>query len=122
VDLQEARTRLERERTRLLGSIDSAESELRQESAGGEDVGELSSIDQHPADHATETFELEKDLSIVESNQEQLHDIERALARIENGTYGSCERCGRPIGEERLEAKPAARFCVEHQREAEHRT
>lgn len=119
MDLKEARTRLEKERGRLLGARSELESEVKQEPAGGQDVSELSSVDQHPADQATETFEREKDLSILESTDEQLRDIELAFARIEDGSYGSCEVCGRPIGEERLRARPAARLCIDHQREAE---
>ncbi len=119
MELEEARKSLEEERGRLLSARPDLESEVEQESAGGEDVSELASVDQHPADQATETFEREKDLSILESTEEQLRDIERALARIQDGSYGSCEVCGRPIGEERLRAKPAARLCIDHQREAE---
>jgi RNA polymerase-binding protein DksA len=119
VDLEEARNKLEEERRRLLGARADLQAEVEQESAGGEDVSELSSVDQHPADQATETFEREKDLSILESTDEQLRDIERAFARIENGSYGTCEVCGRPIGDERLQAKPSARLCIDHQREAE---
>ena len=118
MDLKEARTRLEKERGRLLGARSELESEVKQESAG-QDVSEPSAVDQHPADQATETFEKEKDLSILESTDEQLRDIELAFARIEDGSYGSCEVCGRPIGEERLRARPAARLCIDHQREAE---
>ncbi|CAN5527570.1 MAG: TraR/DksA C4-type zinc finger protein [Actinomycetota bacterium] len=118
MELEEARKSLEEERVRLLSARPDLESEV-EESAGGEDVSELSSVDQHPADQATETFEREKDLSILESTDEQMRDIDRALARVQDGSYGSCEVCGRPIGEERLRAKPAARLCIDHQREAE---
>ena len=119
MDLEEARKRLEEERGRLLDARSDLESDVRQEAAAGEDLSELSSVDQHPADQATETFEREKDLSILESTDEQLRDIQLAFERIENGSYGSCEVCGRPIGEERLRAKPAARLCIDHQRAAE---
>ncbi|HZJ52334.1 MAG TPA: TraR/DksA C4-type zinc finger protein [Actinomycetota bacterium] len=119
MDINEARTRLEEERGRLLGARSELESEVKQERAGGEDGSELSSVDQHPADQATETFEREKDLSILESTDEQLRDIELAFARIDDGSYGTCEVCGRLIGEERLRAKPAARLCIDHQRESE---
>lgn len=118
MDLGEARNRLEVERGRLLDARSDLESDVKQE-AGGEDLSELSSVDQHPADQATETFEREKDLSILGSTDEQLRDIDLAFARIENGSYGSCEVCGRSIGEERLRAKPAARLCIDHQRAAE---
>ena len=75
MDLEEARNRLEEERGRLLDARSDLESDVKQEAAGGEDLSELSSVDQHPADQATETFEREKDLSILESTDEQLRDI-----------------------------------------------
>lgn len=82
-------------------------------------LSELSSFDQHNADIATETFEREKDESILEQIEGELNDIDHALARIEDGTYGTCEACGKPIGDARLEAVPTARFCVEDQARAE---
>ena len=82
-------------------------------------LSELSSLDQHNADIATETFEREKDESILEQVEGELTDIDHALARIEDGTYGTCEACGKPIGDARLEAVPTARFCVEDQARAE---
>lgn len=82
-------------------------------------LSELSSFDQHNADIATETFEREKDESILEQVEGELNDIDHALARIEDGTYGTCEACGKPIGDARLEAVPTARFCVEDQARAE---
>jgi RNA polymerase-binding transcription factor DksA len=82
-------------------------------------VGELSSLDQHQADLGTETFEREKDLSILENVEAELADIEHALARISDGSYGTCEACGRAIDEERLEAMPATRLCLDDQAAAE---
>lgn len=79
-----------------------------------ESVGELSSADQHPADLGTETFEREKDLSILESLERELRELDAAIRRVDDGTYGICEACNGPIPEERLEAQPAARFCADH--------
>jgi RNA polymerase-binding transcription factor DksA len=67
----------------------------------------------------TETFEREKDLSILEQVEAELADVEHALRRLDEGTYGTCEIDGKPIPEDRLEAMPAARLCLEHQAEAE---
>ena len=112
-----ARTRLDEERQRLEG--------IRQELEGvrGEDQSEstqeLSSYDQHQADVATETFDREKDLTILDSIEGELADIEHALQRLDDGTYGSCEACGKPIGDDRLEAMPATRYCLEDQAQAE---
>ncbi len=87
--------------------------------AAGELAQELSSADQHPADVGTETFEREKDLSILDSVEGELADVEHALHRIDDGTYGTCEACGKPISDERLAALPATRFCVDDQVQAE---
>jgi RNA polymerase-binding transcription factor DksA len=76
-------------------------------------LGELADADQHPADTGAETFNRERDLGILESIDAELSDVEAALAKLEAGTYGSCEACGQPIGEDRLAALPAARFCIE---------
>lgn len=75
-------------------------------------VEELSSYDNHPADLGTEMFERSKDLSLRENAKLRLAEVNEALGRIENGRYGTCARCGRPIPEERLEALPAATTCV----------
>ena len=84
-----------------------------------ESISELSALDQHQADIGTETFECEKDFSILERVEAELNDVEHALRRIDDGTYGTCEACGRPIEEERLEAVPAARLCLADQAAAE---
>lgn len=84
------------------------------ETSEAEELAELSDNDQHPADTATETFEREKDISILESLERELRDLEAALKRVDEGSYGTCEACGADLAPERLEAQPAARFCVEH--------
>jgi RNA polymerase-binding transcription factor DksA len=87
---------------------------------GQEDsLSELTTVDQHPADVGSETFERTKNLSVQEDVEGRLEDIARALDKLDAGTYGTCETCGERIPDERLEAVPAARFCVEHQAEAE---
>jgi RNA polymerase-binding transcription factor DksA len=53
------------------------------------------------------------DLSILDVLETELRDVEHALQRLEDGTYGSCEVCGEPISEVRLAASPATRFCRE---------
>lgn len=71
--------------------------------------GELSQYDNHPADEATALYEREKDFVLREMREEQLQDIEVALQKMENGTYGVDEETGEPIPYERLEALPTAR-------------
>jgi DnaK suppressor protein len=120
MDKARASELLEEERTRLQGIRDDLQ---RDEEEGAADTaGELSSFDQHPGDLGTETFEHEKNLSLLEQVEDELVEIEAAFQRLERGTYGTCQACGRPIGDERLEAMPAARFCVEDQAKAERET
>jgi DnaK suppressor protein len=110
-----ARKRLEEERVRLEGVRDGL---LRDES--DVDTGaELSNVDQHPGDLGSETFEHEKNQSVLEQVADELLQIEAAFQRLEQGSYGTCQACGRPIGAERLDALPATRFCVDDQAKAE---
>jgi RNA polymerase-binding transcription factor DksA len=119
MDPDAARQRLEAERARLQDMKAGFDDEHLTDETENESVSELSSIDQHQADIGTETFEREKDLSILEQIDSELGDVEWALKRLDDGTYGTCEVDGKPIPEERLEAMPAARLCKEHQAEAE---
>ena len=121
MDTEKMRARLEEEKARLERIREGLVAETNQDFAGGEDVSELSSIDQHPADSGTEEFEREKDLSILERVEIDLQDVGRALEKLDSGDYGKCEVCGKPIGDERLEARPMAAMCLEHQRESEGR-
>jgi DnaK suppressor protein len=72
------------------------------------------SYDEGFADSGQVTAERGEADALAGSLRETLRDIDDALAKIDAGTYGLCEQCGRPIGEARLEAKPAARLCIEH--------
>jgi RNA polymerase-binding transcription factor DksA len=119
MDADEARRRLDAERARLVDIKDNFDEEHLTDETEDESLSELSGMDQHQADVGTETFEREKDISILEQVDAELADVEHALRRLDDGTYGTCEFDGKPIPEERLEAMPAARFCVEHQAEAE---
>ncbi|MBW3669257.1 MAG: TraR/DksA C4-type zinc finger protein [Actinobacteria bacterium] len=117
MDADDARTRLTEERDRLE-SLRQGFDDLNAESEEAS-LGELSSVDQHQADVGTETFNRERDLSILENVEAELADIEHAIRRLDDGTYGTCEACGKPIDDARLEAVPAARFCLEDQAVAE---
>ena len=117
MDKATARRRLEEERTRLQGIRDDLQ---RERAEATSDTGdELSSFDQHPGDAGTETFEMERNVSLMEQVEKELEEVEAAFGRLERGEYGRCQACGRPIGDERLDAMPAARFCVEDQARAE---
>ena len=117
MDTDAARERLTAERDRLVG----LRGELADVSGETEDesLGELSHYDQHQADVGTETFNRERDISILGEIEGELADVEHALERIDDGTYGTCEACGKPIDDDRLEAMPATRFCVDDQAVAE---
>jgi RNA polymerase-binding transcription factor DksA len=118
MESDDAREHLAAERARLEDVKTSLEADVGTESES-ENLGELSDVDQHPADTGTETFERERDISILEQVEAELADVERALQRLDEGTYGLCEACSEPIEEARLEALPAARFCLKHQAMAE---
>lgn len=77
-------------------------------------TGELSTIDNHPADVASELYEREKDMAIKAHNQQDIRNIDTALEAIHNHSYGSCKICGTAIPFERLQANPTALYCIEH--------
>ena len=76
--------------------------------------GDLSSMPIHMADIGTDTYEQEFALELMDSERKLLREIDDALLRIEQGTYGICGATGKPIAKARLEAKPWARYCVDH--------
>jgi DnaK suppressor protein len=104
--LTDERARVSEERRRLL-----ADTTLSLEDFGGDDGGNL-----HLADSATETVDREIELSLEDNADHILAAIDGALARIDAGTYGQCQRCGRQIDAERLEALPYATQCIECKR------
>jgi DnaK suppressor protein len=119
IETGEFKERLLEERANLQEAIDN----LRHEHADGgslaEETGEQSGSDNHLGDTATETFDRELDDGLQEGAERQLEQIEAALQRIEDGSYGLCAIDGQPIPEERLRAVPWATLCIEHQREQE---
>jgi len=119
IDTTEFRTLLEQERGRIQSAID----HLHQEHPGNleDELGEVGGrgSDNHLGDMATATFDRELDQGLEEGAQHTLEQVERSLARIDDGTYGTCERCGKPIGEERLRARPWALLCIDDQRLAD---
>lgn len=111
MDTDEARRRLQAEKARVSGLMH----EVRAELDGEEDSSdsELADYDQHPADSGSDTFEREKDLSILDSLETELAEIEAAIERIDQGTYGIDEVTGAPIDPARLEVVPEARTNVD---------
>jgi RNA polymerase-binding protein DksA len=85
-----------------------------------EETGDLAvGQDQHLADIATETVDREIDYTLEEHDERMLGDIDAALKRIEDGTYGVCVTCGAQISPERLEAMPWATLCIDCKRKEE---
>lgn len=119
MDHDHARQLLGDERVRLTQIRETFADEHLGDESERENLNELSGMDQHQADVGTETFEREKDMSILENVQAELAEIEHALERITDGSYGRCEACGAVIDEQRLEAMPATRLCLKDQAEAE---
>lgn len=77
----------------------------------GDSISELSSYDNHPADIGSEMFERSKDFALRESAMITITAIDDALQKIENGTYGTCDVCGKKIALERLEVMPSTTLC-----------
>ena len=115
MDEQKARDLIEAERTRIQALVREREAETITTEPEGEQFSELAAHDQHQADLGTETFEREKDFSLLEQLEAELDELDRALRKLDDGTYGTCEACGENIPAERLEAVPGARFCVKDQ-------
>ncbi|WLR41203.1 TraR/DksA C4-type zinc finger protein [Bacillus carboniphilus] len=108
-------------RLRLLNRQEEVKKQLKENdhfglerSLGQESTGDLSLYDNHPADSGTELYEREKDIALNDHCKEQLHEIENALERINNGTYGYCSVCGKDIDIQRLKSIPTAKTCVDH--------
>jgi DnaK suppressor protein len=79
------------------------------------DDGELSHLDQHPADQGSELFEQERDEGLADRLREELAAVERAEQRLQDGSYGRSVESGEPIPDERLEIVPTAERTVEEQ-------
>ena len=109
-ELADLRIRLDEERIQLdtqLTTIETDSFASTQSDSSG-DVG----LDDEPADAGTATFEREKDLSIENNVRDLLHKIDRALKRMDDGTYGVCDVCGKPIEKARVKALPYVDLCI----------
>jgi len=119
VDTDRFREALLEERRRVEAALQN----LHDEHSGtlSDDAGDETAYDNHLADTATETYDRELDYTLEENSEHVLGEIDAALARIDNGTYGTCTSCGKQIPEERLEALPWATLCIDCQRDQERR-
>lgn len=98
--------------SRLKGDVSTLENESFRETGGGAS-GNLSKVPMHMADLGTDSFEQELSLSLLENEEQTLEAVAAALERIDKGTFGKCESCGRDIGSERLQAIPFTALCID---------
>jgi len=107
-EIKKFKTLLLEKRNEILGNVISMEDEtLRKQKS------DLSTLPIHMADIGTDNYELENTLGLMDSERKIIVEIDDALERIENGTYGTCEGRGETIPKERLKAIPWAKYCVD---------
>jgi DnaK suppressor protein len=112
VKAEQARARLEA----LLTELDDSAAVLER---GGADTGELTTVDQHPADGGSNLADADREEATLEVVRAQRERVRDAIGRIEAGTYGRCVDCDRRLPDERLEARPEADRCVDCQQKVE---
>jgi RNA polymerase-binding protein DksA len=120
IDTERFRTILQEERERVQAAIQN----LHDDHPGSldDETEEISTgADNHIADTATATLDREIDYTLGENSEHVLGEIEAALARVDDGTYGMCTHCGSPIAEARLEAQPWSTLCIDCKRRLERR-
>ncbi|TMD58504.1 MAG: conjugal transfer protein TraR [Chloroflexi bacterium] len=118
IDTTGIRAKLEEERHRIQAEIEAlseADSQSERERAGRAGRG------NHMAEDASETFEHEKSLALLHNLRSIESQVDRALAKLEKGTYGQCDDCGKPIAAERLAAIPYAALCIDCKAKRERR-
>ena len=116
--LEEFRQLLLAKRAELIGDVDHMTTEaLRNSQPGG--LGNLSNVPIHMADVGSDNWEQEFTLGLVANERQRLKEIDAALQRVADHTYGICEATHKAIGKQRLRAKPWARYCIEYAREKE---
>lgn len=107
--LREIRESLISERTRLADELE------EMERAGAENQSDASGENNyrdHMADQGSATFARELDMTFIDASRKSLEDADRAVSRLDDGTYGTCSRCGGAIPESRLRAVPTADLCI----------
>jgi RNA polymerase-binding protein DksA len=117
LDTQQLRQRMLEARQRVVDAIDN----IHAENPGsiGDETEETTFQDNHLGDIATATFDREMASTLEDNSAHVLEEIDAALKRIDEGTFGVCTRCGQPIDAERLEALPWATLCIEDKRKQE---
>lgn len=108
ISFEQLRSRLESEQRRLLGEIGQLEASVRPT-----EVRREGSPFGKREEEATESFEFEKRLALEKQIRDHLTEVEHALRKFAQGTYGACDSCGQPIAPDRLEALPQASLCLD---------
>ncbi|WP_432360148.1 TraR/DksA C4-type zinc finger protein [Sporosarcina sp. UB5] len=98
----------------MKSQFQKTESETDIRNSAREEIGELSTYDNHPGDMGTELFEREKDLALHAHASDESSKVDHALQALMNGTYGYCQECNTEIPFERLEALPYTTYCIDH--------
>ena len=114
MDEKVARGRLEE----LLAELERSAAVLQHST---DDSGELTTLDQHPADSGTNLADADREEASLEVLLAQQERVREALSRLDAGSYGKCVDCGRELPDERLEARPEAERCVDCQQKVEAR-
>jgi len=114
-ELEHFRDLLLAKRREIVGDVSSMEREALRSSGGSN----LSTLPIHMADMGTDNYEQEFTLGLVETERRLLREINHALGKIQNGTFGICEGTGKPISKARLEVQPWARYSIEYAKQLE---
>ena len=119
IDTERIRETLTQERYRIQAALDN----LHEENPGSltDETGDDAVYDNHLADTATVTYDRELDYTLEENAEHMLAEIDAALQRIDEGSFGRCTNCGKEIAPARLEARPWATLCIDCQRSREGR-
>jgi DnaK suppressor protein len=117
-ELEEFRGLLTEKRRELMGDMSTLRNEAMGHGSSGENSG-ASSMPIHMADLGSDTWEQELTLGLIENERGLLREIDEALDRIDNRTYGICLATNKPISKSRLRAKPWAKYCIEYARQLE---
>ncbi len=117
-EIRHFREMLLAKRREIFGDVSNMEGDTLRKSRR-DASGDLSNMPIHMADLGTDNYEQEFALELMDSERKLLREIDEALQRIEDGTYGICEGTGEPIAKARLEAQPWARYSVEYARKLE---
>ena len=110
-ELAEYRAFLMNRRSVLVGDVTGMNTTMSKSVAAAS--GDLSTVPYHMADVGTDNFEHEFTLGLIENEEEELHEIDAALDRMEKGKFGLCENCKKPIPKSRLKIIPYTRLCIE---------